>query len=55
MDPLPPLRGGGPPLLSSEDAMRREGDVMRDMEAGTISLIQYLATQLVLELDPGLA
>ena len=35
--------------------MRGERGVLRDVEAGTRSLILYLASQLELELDPGSA
>ena len=42
-------------LLSYEDLMRAKEGMLRDVEAGTSSLIQYLAPQLELELDPGLA
>ena len=33
--------------------MRGKGGVLRDVEAGTRSLIRYLALQLELKLDPG--
>ena len=36
------------PLLSSEDVIRGKGDCLRYVEAGTRSLIQYLAPQLEL-------
>ena len=38
-------------LLSSEDVIRGIGDVLRNVEAGTRSLIRYLAPQLELESD----
>ena len=33
------------PLLFSKDLMRVKGNLLRDVEAGTRSLIQYLALQ----------
>ena len=43
-----------PSLFSSQDVMRGEGGVLREVEEGTISMIRYLAPQLELELYPGL-
>ena len=44
-----------PPLLFSEEVMMGKGDVLKYVEAGTRSLIQYLAPQLEIESDPGTA